>query len=98
MLGVCDREHPALAEKLVIVFLGLGVEARVMIRVPGLRAGRRALHRFVEAANPTAAGIPPPVVVAAISRRISTTNQSLPTPRRWCNNWIEAEQPHTPCV
>src|SRR5713101_1618160 len=77
MLGVCDSEHLALTEKLVIVLLGLGVEARVMIGVPGLRAGRRAQQPFVEAANPARAGIPAPVVVGAVRLLIAITNQPV---------------------
>src|SRR3984957_10943156 len=77
VLRVCDPEHRAIAEKFVVVFLGLGVEARVVIRVPGLRAGRSALQRLVQAANPARAGIPAPIVVAAVGLLIAKADESL---------------------
>src|SRR5579862_7952789 len=93
MLGVCHPKHLALAKKLVIVFLGLGVEARIVIGIPGLRAGRRALQRLIEAANPAIAGIPAPVVVAAIGLFIAKSNESAATLGLGCQHRIEAEQP-----
>src|SRR5258708_35827256 len=49
-------EHRLLAHELVVVFLGLGVEARVMIGIPrecgGTRSGRRTQDRFANAPDP----------------------------------------------
>src|SRR5271154_3396442 len=93
MLRVCDAEHLALTEKAVVVLLGLGVEARVVIGIPGLCAGGRALQRFVEAANPALTGIPVPIVVAAIGLLIAKTDNSLAAFSLRRKYRIEAEEP-----
>src|SRR5271163_5143839 len=93
MLRVRDAEHLALTEKAVVVLLGLGVEARVMIGIPGLRAGGRALQRFVEAADPALTGIPVPIVVAAIGLLITKTNDPLTAFGLGRKYGIEAEEP-----
>src|SRR5260370_17062084 len=93
MLGMRSREHLALAEKLVIVFLGLGVEARVVVGVPGLRTGRCALQCLVEPANSPRTGIPAPVVVAAVRLLIAKANESAAALSLSREHRIGAEQP-----
>src|ERR1700722_5166177 len=93
MLGVSDTQHRAITEKLVIVFLGLRVEARVVIRVPGLRAGRSALQRLVQAANPARARIPAPIVVAAVGLLIAKSDESLAALGLRRKHRVKPEQP-----
>src|ERR1700758_744594 len=93
MLGMRDSEHRTIAQKFVIVFLGLRVEARGMVGVPGLRAGRRALKRLVEASNPARSGIPAPIVIAAVRLPIAKSDESLTAFRLRRKHRVEAEQP-----
>src|SRR6202158_4045116 len=66
--GVNACEHRLLAHELVVIFLGLGIEARVMIRIPrecgGTRSDRRTQDRFVNAPDAAGVCVPAPCVVA----------------------------------
>src|SRR5258708_39568374 len=60
--GMNACEHRLLAHELVVVFLGLGIEARVMIGIPrecgGTRSGRRTQERFINAPDPAGGCVP----------------------------------------
>src|ERR1700731_2732902 len=75
MLGMDRREHVLLAEEFVEVLLGLGIEARVMIRIPGMgrsaAGGGRAHNRLVDAADAARTGVETPDIIATF--RISVT-------------------------
>src|SRR5271166_6993632 len=68
MLGVHRRKHRLLAEELVIVFLDLRVEARIVIRVERSRiaaaCGGVAHNSFVQAPQPSRSRRPLPDVVS----------------------------------
>src|SRR5579863_243674 len=71
MLGVNRREHLLLAQELVVVLFGLGIEARIVIGIPGLRASRARVDRLVQTAQTARSGLPGPRIVAM--RRIGIT-------------------------
>ncbi len=71
MLGVNRREHLFLTKEFVVVLFGLGIETRIVIGIPSLRAGRARIDPLVETAKAPRAGLPGPGIVAAI--RISIT-------------------------
>src|SRR5258708_4259491 len=71
MLGVNRREHLFLAKELVVVLFGLGIETRIVIGIPGLRARRARIDRLVQTAQAPRAGLPGPRIVAM--RRIGIT-------------------------
>src|SRR5271163_5337666 len=64
MLGVNRRQHLLLAQELVVVLFGLGIEARIVIGIPGLSAGRARIDRLVQTAQASRAGLPGPRIVA----------------------------------
>src|SRR5208283_1057344 len=64
VLGVNRREHLFLANELVVVLFGLGIETRIVIGIPGLRAGRARVDGLVQTAQAPRAGLPGPGVVA----------------------------------
>src|SRR5260370_32996399 len=64
MLRVNRREHLFLAKELVVVLFGLGIETRIVIGIPGLRAGRARIDRLVQTAKAPRAGLPGPGIVA----------------------------------
>jgi hypothetical protein len=76
MLRVNRREHLLLADELVVVLFGLGIEARIVIGIPGLRAGRARIDRLVQAAQASRAGRPRPGVVAVIRIGVAITQQA----------------------
>src|SRR5579871_526421 len=76
MRGIYAREQILFAEKLVVVFLGFGIEPRVMIGIPGLRSGRRRHDAFIETANSSRAGIQRPDVIAAIGIEITPADEA----------------------
>src|SRR5215469_3640810 len=71
MFGVNCREHLLLANKLVVVLFGLGVEPRVVIGIPTLRAGRGRIDGLVQTSQTPRTGLPGPGIVAMI--RIGVT-------------------------
>src|SRR5260370_20543625 len=71
MLGVNRREHLFLAKEFVVVLFSLGIETRIVIGIPGLRAGRARIDRLVQTAQAPRAGLPGPRIVAM--RRIGVT-------------------------
>src|SRR6202167_2997291 len=71
MLGVNRREHLLLAQELVVVLFGLRIEPRIVIGIPGLRAGSARVNRLVQTAQAPRAGRPGPRIVAM--RRIGVT-------------------------
>src|ERR1700688_2350208 len=76
MLGVNRREHLFLAEELVVVLFSLGIEARIVIGIPGLRAGRARIDRLVQTAKAARAGLPGPGIVAMGRIGVTITQQS----------------------
>src|SRR5271163_1270039 len=93
MLRVGDAQHLALTQEPVVVLLSLGIEAGVMVGVPGLRAGGRALQRLVEAADAALTGIPVPIIVTAIGLLITKANNSLAAFGLRRQHGIKAEEP-----
>src|ERR1700691_5686414 len=71
MLGVNRRQHLLLAQELVVVLFGLRIEPRIVIGIPGLRAGRARVDCLVQTAQAPRAGLPGPGIVAM--RRIGVT-------------------------
>src|SRR5208337_1831195 len=76
MLGVNRREHLLLAQELVVVLLGLGIETRIVIGIPGLRASRARIYRLVQTAQTPRAGLPGPSVVAVSRIPITIAQQA----------------------
>src|ERR1700689_5534368 len=76
MLGIYSREHLLLAQELVVVLFGLGIEARVVIGIPGLRAGCAGVDRLVQTTEAARAGFPSPRVVAMSRLGISIVQQA----------------------
>src|ERR1700735_2498057 len=64
MLGINRRKHLLLAQELVVVLFGLGIETRIVIGIPGLRAGCAGIDRFVQTAKAPRTRFPGPRVVA----------------------------------
>src|SRR5271167_2607626 len=79
MLGINCREHLLLAEEHVVVLLGLGIEARIVIGIPGLRAGRARIDRLVQTAQAPRTGLPGPGIVAMIWISVTITQQARAT-------------------
>src|ERR1700723_1922405 len=89
-----DRgEQLLLTQKFVIVLLGLRIEARVMIRVEGLRAYGGAQDRLVQAADAAAAGIPVPAVVATLRIGITEADNSRSARILGREHRVKREQP-----
>src|ERR1700730_884537 len=79
MLGVHAREHLLLTQEPVVVLLGLGVEACIVVGIVALRAGRSGEYRLAQAPHAAGAGRPIPAVVAAVRIRIAIAYQSSTT-------------------
>ena len=90
------REHLPLTQELVVVLLGLGVEARIVIRIVALRTGGGGEHRLVQAPHTTGAGLPIPAVVAAFRIRVAIADQALAARFLRREQRIESEQPQAP--
>ena len=98
MLGVNRREHVFLADELVDVLLGLGIEARIVIRIPRVgrssaRSGRRAHDRFVDAADTARTGVEAPDIIATLRIGVTPADEAGATNFLRRENRIEAEQP-----
>src|SRR3984893_5120539 len=97
MYGVDCREHVSLAQELIQVLLGLGVEAERGTGIPrmsgGSAGGGRTHDGLVDAADAARAGIEAPDIVASF--RIGVTPSDEPGPANFLRskNRIEAEQP-----
>src|SRR5208282_2408719 len=76
MLGVNRREHLLLAEQLIVVLFGLGIEARIVIGGKALRASCGRIHRLVQTAQAPRAGLPAPSVVAMSRFGITIAQQT----------------------
>src|SRR5271154_3943673 len=76
MLGVNRRQHLLLAQELVVVLFGLGIEARIVIGIPGLRAGCGGIDRLVQTTQAPRAGLPGPRVVAMRRLGITITQEA----------------------
>src|SRR5271156_2150011 len=86
-------EQLLFAQKFIIVLLGLRVEARVMIRVEGLSAGRGAQDRLIQAAYAAAAGIPVPAVIATLRIRVAEADNSCSARILGREHRVKREQP-----
>src|SRR3984957_17586331 len=93
MLGVYSREHLFLAEELVVVLLSLGIEARIVIGIPGLRAGRARIDRLVQTAQASRTGLPGPGVVTMSWIGITIAQQAGAASVLWGKLGTEQEQP-----
>src|SRR5208337_735140 len=93
MLGVNRPEHLLLAEELIVVLFGLGIETRIVIGAVGPRAGRGRIHRLVQTAQAPRAGLPGPGVVAMIRVVVTITQQAGATILLGRELWTEQEQP-----
>src|ERR1035437_4466063 len=76
MLGVNRRQHLLLAEELIVVLFGLGIETRIAIGVKGLCTGRGRIHRLAQTAQAPGAGLPGPGVVAMSRTVVPITQQT----------------------
>src|ERR1019366_4349463 len=79
MLGVNRRQHLLLAEELIVVLFGLGIETRIAIGVKALRGGRGRIHRLAQTAQAPRAGLPGPGVVAMSRFAVPITQQTAAT-------------------
>src|SRR5271155_6247750 len=98
MLGVNRREHIFLTEEFVRVLFGLGIEARVVVGIPGVSGGtagrgRGAHDRFVDAAQSARAGVETPDVVATFRISVPPSDETGSTNFLRRQNRVEAEQP-----
>src|SRR5208283_4586805 len=93
MLGVNRREHLLLAQELVVVLFSLGIEARIVIGIPGLRAGGGRVDRLVQTTQAPRAGLPSPRVVAMRRFGITITQQAGAASVLWRELGSEQEQP-----
>src|SRR5580704_18977947 len=93
MLGIHRREHLFFAEELIVVLLGLGIEARIVIRIPGLRASRARIDRLIQTAQAPRAGLPGPGVVAMSRLGVTIAQQAGPASVLWGKLGTEQEQP-----
>src|SRR5258708_7344130 len=97
MRGVNAAEHRPLAHELVVVFLGLGIEARVMIGIPrecgGSRSGRRTQDRLVNPSDPAGVCVPAPCIVALAGISIAPADESDAPNLLGGKHWIQAKQP-----
>src|SRR5260370_28642413 len=64
-----------------------------MVRVPGLRAGRRGLLRLVETADSARSRIPAPIVVAPVGLLIAESDESLTSLSLRRKHRVKPEQP-----
>src|SRR5271156_3625535 len=76
MLGIIRREHLLLAQELVVVLLGLGIEARIVIGIPTLRARRGRIDRLVQTSQTPRARLPGPRIVAMIRIGVTIAQQA----------------------
>src|SRR5260221_11853083 len=76
MLGVNRREHLFLANEFVVVLFGLGIEARIVIGIPGLRAGRARIDRLIQTAQAPRACLPGPGVITVSRIGITIAQQA----------------------
>src|ERR1700685_3709836 len=76
MLSVDRRQHLLLADELVVVLIGLGIEARIVIGIKGLRARRARINSFVQTAQASRAGCPVPGVVTMSRFGVTITQQA----------------------
>src|SRR5260370_39114491 len=97
MRGMNVCEHRLLDHELVVVFIGLGVEARLMIGIPrecgGTRSGSRTQDRFVNAPDPAGVCVPAPCVVALAGISIAPADESDAPNLLGGKHWIQAKQP-----
>src|SRR5580700_6674280 len=97
MYGVDCREHVSLAQELIQVLLGLGVETRIVIGIPrmsgGSAGGGRTHDGLVDAADAARAGIEAPDIVAALRISVTPSDESGTSNFLRRENRIEAEQP-----
>src|SRR5579862_2486452 len=75
MFGVHAREHLFLTQEPVVVLLGLGVEACIVIRVVALRTGRGGENRFAQTTHAPGTRSPIPAIVTAIRIGVAITDQ-----------------------
>src|SRR5208337_5388798 len=93
MLGVNRREHLLLAEELIVVLFGLGIETRIVIGVPAVRASRARIDRLVQTAQTPRARLPSPGVVAMSRFGVPITQQTGATTALGRKFGTEHEQP-----
>src|SRR5271156_1259752 len=96
MLRMNHRKHLFLAQELVVVLFGLGIESRIVIGIEALRSGRGAVERLVQASHAAAARIPRPGIVTLLGRCIAITNESLAARFLRRKQGIETKQPEAP--
>src|ERR1019366_5265220 len=96
MLRMRAREHLPLTQELVVVLLGLGVEAREVVGIEGLRSRCAAVYRLVQAPHTTGAGLPIPAVVATVRILVAIADQALAALGLRRKKRVQTEQPHAP--
>ena len=95
MLGVNAREHLLLTQEPVVVLLGLGVEARIVVGIVTLRTGRGGEDRLVQAAHAAGAGCPIPTVVAAVRISVAIADESSAARLLRRKHGVQSEHPQT---
>src|SRR6202035_2739885 len=80
------------------VLLGLGIEARVMIRIPCVRrgsacSGRGTEDRFVDAANAARAGAETPCIITTLRIGVAPADESGPANFLGSEQRIQREHP-----
>src|SRR5271166_2649429 len=93
MLSVDNREHLFLAEELVVVLFGLGIEPRKVIGIPSRRAGRGRHVRLAQAAQTPRAGVPDPLVIAVLWIGVAITQEAEAATVLWRELGTKQEQP-----
>src|SRR5262249_44845048 len=92
-----SRQHVLLTQELVGVLLGLGIEARIMIGIPGVSRstarGRRAQDRLVDTADAAAASLEAPGIVALARIGVAPADEAGSTDFIRRKDRIQAKQP-----
>src|SRR5215469_10817516 len=93
MLGMDHGEHLLIAQKAIVILLGLGVETGIVVRIPGGRTGGRAHDVLVKPAHPSGPVGPRPVVVATIRIGVAITYEPVAAFGGRRKYRVKAEQP-----
>src|SRR5215467_11264596 len=98
MQGMDSRQHVLLTQELVVVLLGLGVEARIVIGIPGVSrsttgGSRRAQDGLVDPAHAAAASADAPAIVALLRIGVAPPDEAGATDFIRRQDRIQAKQP-----
>src|SRR5215472_1963375 len=98
MQGMDSRQHVLLTQELVVVLLGLGIETRIVIGIPGVSGsttgrGRRAQDGLVDAADAAAASADSPAIVALARIGVAPPDEAGTTDFIRRKDRVQAKQP-----